>query len=81
MVYDSNEETSFPHKLKWTNTQVSRIHKTFANGLSANIKFPKTQLSKRIQSGGLFIPYPRGIFGSFLPFNMVNSIANSYKKN
>ena len=34
------------------NTQVSKIRKAFANGSSANIKFSKTQLSKKIHSGG-----------------------------
>ena len=42
-----------------TNTQVPRLRKVFSNGLLANIKFSKTQLSKMIQSGG-YIP------GSFL---------------
>ena len=38
-VGESNDETSFPYKLLLTNTQVSKIHKAFANGSSANIKF------------------------------------------
>ena len=33
-----------------------------------------------IQSGGFLIPDPLGLFGSFLPFNMINSVANSYRK-
>ena len=37
----------------WTNTQVSGLCKTFANGSSANIKLSKTQLHKIGQSGGL----------------------------
>ena len=32
--------------------QVSSIRKVFANNLSVDIKFSKTQLSKMIQSGG-----------------------------
>ena len=40
-----NNEANFPHKLLLTDTQVSKIPKAFANGLSANIKFSKTQLS------------------------------------
>ena len=50
---NSNDETSFPHKLLSTHTQVPKIHKTFANVWLANITFSKTQLSKMIQSGGL----------------------------
>ena len=38
------------HKLSLTNTQVSKICQTFANGSSANIKFLKVQSSKMIQS-------------------------------
>ena len=32
VVSDSSDETDFPHKLLLNNTQVSRIHKAFANG-------------------------------------------------
>ena len=42
------DEVNFPHKLL-TDAQVLKICKTFANSLSANIKFSKTQLSKMIQ--------------------------------
>ena len=41
-VGDSNNETDFSHKLLLTYTQVSRICKVLANGLSANMKFSKT---------------------------------------
>ena len=51
-VGDSNDENSFPHKLLLSNTQASKLYKTFANGLSANIKLSKTQLHKIGQSGG-----------------------------
>ena len=44
-VGDSNDENSFPHKLLLSNTQVSKLYKTFANGLSANIKLSKTQFA------------------------------------
>ena len=49
---DSTDENNFPHKLLWTNTQVLRLHKTFTNNSSANIKLSKTQLHKIGQSGG-----------------------------
>ena len=41
-----DNETNVPHKLLLTNRQVSNLRKTFANHLSADIKFSKTQLSK-----------------------------------
>ena len=37
-VCESNDETNFPHKLLLTNTQVSKICQSLANGLSVNIK-------------------------------------------
>ena len=52
MIGSSNVETNFPRKLLLTDTEVSKIYKTFANGSSANIKFSKTQLSQMIQSEG-----------------------------
>ena len=52
MIGDSNDKTNFPHELLLTDRQVSSIHKAFANNSSVDIKFPKTQLSKMIQSGG-----------------------------
>ena len=52
VVVDSNDENNFPHKLLLTNTQVSRLSKTFGNRCSANIKLSKTQLHKIKQSGG-----------------------------
>ena len=47
-----DNETDFPHKLLLTNRQVVNICKAFANNLSTDIKLSKTQLSKKIQSGG-----------------------------
>ena len=52
MVGNSNDNTNFPHELLLTNRQVENIRKAFANHLSTDIKFSKTQLSKMIQSGG-----------------------------
>ena len=56
IVGNSSDETNFPHKLLSTNTQVSKSCKAFANALSANIKFSKTQLSSMIQFG-LFMSF------------------------
>ena len=40
---DSNDENNFLHKLLLTNTQVSKLRKTFANDSSVNIKLSKPQ--------------------------------------
>ena len=42
VVGDSNDENNNPHKLLLTNTQVSRLHKAFANNSSADIKVLET---------------------------------------
>ena len=52
VVAGSNDENNIPHKLLLTNTLVSKLRKTFANVLSTNIKLPKSQLHKIVQSGG-----------------------------
>ena len=57
MVGDFNGETNLRHKLLSTDKQVSRLSKSFENGLSANAKFSKAQLSKMVQSGD-FNPFP-----------------------
>ena len=46
IIGDSNAENNFPHKLLLTNTQFSRLCKSFATNSSANIKLWKTQLHK-----------------------------------
>ena len=52
-IGDIDDETTFPHQLLLTNTQVSKFLATaFANGSSANTKLSKTQFSKRAQFGG-----------------------------
>ena len=40
---DSNDMTNFPHKFSLTDTQVSRLHKAFANNSSADIKLLNCQ--------------------------------------
>ena len=47
-----DNETNFAHKLLLTNRQVWNLRKAFANHSSADIKLSKTQVSKKIQSGG-----------------------------
>ena len=49
VISDCNDETNFLHKLLLTDTQVSRHHKAFASGSSANTKLSKTELSKMVQ--------------------------------
>ena len=39
VVGESNVENNFPHKLLFTNTQFSKLHKTFENNSSANINY------------------------------------------
>ena len=68
MLSDSNDETNFPHKLLWTNTQVSRLCKAFANSSSANIELSKTQLSKIVQSGGFLGRLLEPLLKTGLPF-------------
>ena len=52
MVGNSNDNTNFPHKLLLTDRQVANIRKAFANNLSTDVKFSKTQLLKMSQSEG-----------------------------
>ena len=52
MVGNSNDNTNFPHKLLLTDRQVANIRKAFANNLSTDVKFSKTQLLKMSRSGG-----------------------------
>ena len=49
---NSDDETSFPHKLLLTSRQVANLCKVFVNNSSTVITLSKTQLSKMIQSGG-----------------------------
>ena len=53
-LVNSNDESTFPHKLLLTNSQSSKTFKVSANLLSANIKFSETRLSKMRQLGGNF---------------------------
>ena len=55
MIGDSNDETNFPHKLLFTERQVLRLRKIFANNSSANIRLSKTRMSTIVQSGGFLV--------------------------
>ena len=51
MIGNSTDETNFPHKLFLTNRQIANLRNGFAKHTSTDIKLPKTELSKMIQSG------------------------------
>ena len=77
MIGNYNDDTNFPHTLLLTDTQVSKICIAFANGLSTDIKFSKTQLFKMVKSGG-FSTDISGIASALdncvnFPFKMGNS--------
>ena len=67
MVGNSGDNTNFPHELLLTNKQVSNLRKAFANHLLTDIKLPKTQLSKMIQSGGFLGKRLRPLLKTGLP--------------
>ena len=50
---ESNDKTTFPHKLLLTDRHVLRLCKSFLNNSSANEKLSKTQLYKIVHSEGL----------------------------
>ena len=51
MIGDPDDKINFLHELLLTNRQVANLRKAFANNSTTNIKLPKTQLSKMVQSG------------------------------
>ena len=46
------EGNELPHEILLTTRQKTKLRNAFENNLSADIKLPKTQISKIIQSGG-----------------------------
>ena len=48
------EDEELPHKLFLTRRQTTKMRNAFANNMSTDIKFSKTQISNIIQSGGSF---------------------------
>ena len=79
MVGDSNGETNFPHRFLLTNTRVSRLHKIFANNLSANIKLSKTQLHKMGQPRKVLDIFQRSLLKTNFPLmkNVPKTLAKS----
>ena len=74
-----DNETNFPHKLLLTNRQVSNLRKAFANHLSVDIKLSKTQLSKKLQSGGFLGRLLGPLLKTGLPLikNVIKPLAKS----
>ena len=56
VIGDSNYKANFPHKLLFTDTQISRRCKAFANDSLANMKLSKTQLSRMMHSEEYLCP-------------------------
>ena len=79
MIDDSNDETNFLLELLLSDRQVSSIRKGFANNLSVDIKFSKTQLSKMIESGGFLGKLLGPLLKTRLPLikNVITSLAKS----
>ena len=57
VVGDSNDEYNFSHESLLIDAKVSKLHKAFANGSTANINLLKTQLHK------VELPGPGGFLG------------------
>ena len=74
-----DNETNFPHELLLTDRQVSSLRKTFAIGLSTDIKLSKSQLSKMIQSGGVLVRLIGSLLKTGLPLikNIIKPLAKS----
>ena len=79
MIGDSNDKANFPHELLLTDRQVSSIRKVFSNNSSVDIKFPKTQLSKMIQSEGFLGKLLGSLLKAGLPLikNVITLLAKS----
>ena len=75
MVGDYNDEVNFPHKLLLTNTQVSKICKSFVKPSSVDINFSKSQLSKTVKLGGFLDALVQAVISAG-----VNAIKKEVKK-
>ena len=75
LIGSFDDDINFPHKLL-TYTQVSKILKAFVNGSSANIKFPKPQLSNIVQLGRFASNFADTFFS---PHKMTKNINNIIK--
>ena len=75
MIGNSDDKINFPYELLLTKRQVTNLRKAFANNSSIDIKLPKTQLSKMIQSGGFLGPLLKR--GLPLMENVIKPLAKS----
>ena len=79
MIGNSDDETSFPHKLLLTYRQVANLCKSFANNSSTDIRLSKTQLSKMVQLRGFLGRLPGPLLKTGLPLikNVIKPLAKS----
>ena len=78
VISDFNDETSFSHQFLLTERQVSRFRKVFPNNSSANIKLPKTQLSKIVHSESLLkigLSLMKIVQGVLIPLGLIATSA------
>ena len=75
----SDDKSNFPYKLLLANTQVSRLHKAFANNCSTNIKLSKTKLHKIGEAERFFDRRLRPLLKNGLPLmkNVLKPIGKS----
>ena len=76
-VVTGDNESTFPHKLLLTNTQIPNLCKAFANYLSTDIKLSKTQLATVIQSAGFLARLLGSLLKTGLPLikNIIKLLA------
>ena len=79
MIGNSDDGTTFPHKLLLTKTEVANLRKVFANNPSTDIKLSKTQLYKMIQSWGFLSRLLGPLLKTGLPLmkNVIKPLAKS----
>ena len=79
MIADSDDEINFPHELLLTNKQVENLRRAFRNHSPTDIKLPKTQLSKMIESGRFLGKLFGPLLKTWLPLikNVIKPLAKS----
>ena len=79
VVGDFNDENNFLYKLLLANTQVSMLHKAFANNSSVNLKLSKTQFHKIRRSRGFLGIRLRPLLKAGLPLtgNVLKPLAKN----
>ena len=55
MISEKIYGNNLPHELLLTTRQNTKLRNAFKNNMSTDIKLPKAQISKRIQSGGFLV--------------------------